>query len=226
MALPAPTITFSIDGNLLHTTYGVYVRETRGILDLPKMKDPVKYNWPDLPGESIDLTNPLFEPKEFYLDCFISATSVLDFTQKLNTFLKAIINPIATGTHRLHVQIDAVTAVVYQVYLPDGAAANIRFRRSAGIGTFTLKFREPEPVKKIYKWSAPPYAVTFTTVSSKPINIYWGDNTITPDLAIDQAVTSNHTYSSTGVKWIILTGDLESISYLTTTATLVWDKLL
>lgn len=227
MAIPTPTIQYSLDGNLLHTVYGVYVQATRGLLDLPKMKDPIKYSSPDLPGDIVDLASPQFEAKEFYLDCMVQATSILDGIQKVNTFLKALIAPIATiGTHRLQITVDASSYLVYQVYCPDAVAINQRFIRSSQTLTFSVKLREPEPVKKIYKWTAPPYACTISVQASKPLNIYWGDATMNADLTPDTVNTIAHTYGSTGVKWIIITGDVDSISYLSTTATLVWEKLI
>lgn len=227
MALPTPTIQYSLDGNLLHSVYGVYVQATRGLLDLPKMKEPVKYSWPDLPGEAIDLSNPQFESKEFYLDCMVQATSILDGMQKVNTFLRALIQPVATiGTHRLQITVDSTTYLVYQVYCPDAIAINQRFIRASQVLTFSVKLREPEPVKKIFSWTVPGYTVTISVQATKPLNIYWGDGTMNADLTPDVVNTINHTYGTTGKKWIIVTGDMESITSLSSTATLVWEKLI
>lgn len=226
MALPTPTITYYLDG-VSFTTYSVYVSATRGIVDLPKMKEPVRFSAQDLPGEYVDLSAPQFDVKEFSLDCWIQATSILDFMTKVNTFFKALILPnSSTGTHRLQISIDSSSPLVYQVYCPDGAPVNARFSQHAQVGTFTLKLREPEPVKKIYKFSVPGYTVSFSIVCTKPVNFYWGDLTATKDILAATSTAVPHAYGSPGWKYIILTGDMESITYLTTTATLVWDKLL
>jgi hypothetical protein len=227
MALPTPTISYLFDGNALHSTYGVYVSGTKGILDLPKMKVPQRYSWPDLPGESVDLVSPQYDVKEFSLDCWMQATSILDFTTKLNSFIKALISPVAnTGTHRLQINIDSSTVLLYQVYCADGLAANIRFKADAQIGTFTVRFREPEPMKRIYKHTVPSYSLSITIVASKSLNVYWGDGTMSADLAPDITNVVSRFYGSTGVKYIIITGDIDSISYISTTATILWDKLL
>lgn len=227
MALPTPVISYYWDGYNIFTTYSVNVSATRGILDVPKMKDVLKYSWPDQPGESVDLTAPQFDPKEFSMDFWIQGTTLLDCQQKMNTFIKALILPIAaTGTHRLQIDVDSVTPLVYQVYCPEGVSSNIRFNPASRIISFTVKFREPEPVKRVYRWTAVPYLVGFSMVASKPINFYWGDATMTADQISDTVLTINHTYTTTGTKYIIITGDLAAISYLSTTATLVCDKLL
>ena len=52
------------------------------------------------------------------------------------------------------------------------------------IGTFTLTLKEPEPIKKVYKYqrtSTSDKTVSFTLTSSKMLNIYWGDGSHTFD---------------------------------------------
>lgn len=226
MATFTPTIAYYLDGTAF-STYGVYVQSTVGITDMPKMKELTKFSSPDLPGEYVDLTAPMLDVKDFTLNCWVKGTNALDLTQKINTFIKALVTPVANvGTHRLHIAIDALSPLVYQVYCPDGMAVNVKFKNNETVATFSVKLREPEPMKRVYRWSSPPTTCSFSIVTSKPVNIYWGDNTATKDIAINSTQTPARTYSGSGNKFIIITGDLDSISYLSTTATLVWDKLL
>lgn len=228
MALPTPTITYFLDGYSLHSYFGIYVKSTKGILDLPKMKPLIRHSWPDSPGESVYLRAPQFEAKEFSLDCFIQATSIFDFTQKLNTFLSAVTTPVPNvGTHRLQININASNPLVYQVYCPDGINVNARFSPNAQIGTFTIKFRCPEPLAKVCKYTAPPTTLTVNFGSVKRATIYWGDGTMNSDLLPYQSYTFNHTYSASGTYYIIIAGDVDSIFLLTGTGTFstIWNKL-
>ena len=94
-------------------------------------------------------------------------------------------------------------------------------------GKFTIKLREPEPVKRVIKYTSTGEAtktVTLTITSPRLVNIYWGDGSHTFDVSgTSQVVT--HNYTAKGDYYIVITGNIDEISSLTHNGTLVWSKL-
>jgi PKD repeat protein len=207
--------------------YNVYISSSDGLLSRPKPKDSPTVDWADYNGSVVDLTKRLYEAREIELDCFIKADSQTEFVAKCNTFL-ALFDK--TGTRRLEVYIDNETTpkpLVFEIYLTDSVDVSKKWNSNSMVGTFKLKFSEPEPIKKVLKYTRTADAnktVSVTFTSAKLLNIYWGDGSHTYD-ASGTAQTITHDYTNNGTYYIVVTGNIDEITSLTTTGVVVWNKL-
>jgi hypothetical protein len=208
-------------------TFGVKVSASTGLLSSLKMKDPQKVTWPDHHGDVIDLTAPRYEAREITLDCFIKASNSTSFITAIQTFLAAWQK---SGLQRLMIDVNDgdVTRkpLVYEIYLQDEFEVQKKWNPTFMIGTFSIKLREPEPVKRVYKFVAATgtMTVSFAVTTTEPVNLYFGDGNHSFDVVTGSG-TISHTYATAGIYYIIITGVIEDISAVTTAATLIWNKL-
>lgn len=218
--------------------FGVYVSGSKGIIDSLKMKEPLKLDWDGYHGEAIDLSRPRMQAREITLECFIKSDGgKIAFVQAVKDFLEQFYTPhkkqadskseaVAAGLHRLTIDIHPTKALVYEVYLPDGTDISKEWNDSKMVGTFSLKLKEPEPVKRVLKHfrvNENSKTVTITLTTEKLVNIYWGDGTTTQDVYGTQTIT--HDYSENGEYYVIVTGVIEDIAEFSTNAIIVWNKL-
>ena len=203
--------------------HGVRVSSSNGILDRPATKKPYSVDWPDEHGEIVDLSRRRFEPREITLSCFIQAKGKIDFVTKLNAFL-AQFDP--DGTQRLMIDIHPTRPLVYEVYLQNAVAISKRWNDSLMVGTFTLKLREPQPVKRVVRHQMTGSATAtlqITLTSSKPLAIYWGDGAVSYDVD-GEGVTIEHTYEQEGIYYAVIAGVIEQITDFETNGIVVWNK--
>ena len=219
-----PGIMYKLDGAELFSVYGIVVSSSKGIIDAPAIKAGMKVNWEDAHGEAIDNNHVYYEAKDISLDCWMLAESKLDLTEKLQTFYIAL---ASKGLHRLFIEIDEDKPLIYQVYLNGKIVADKQWYKGSCYAKFTLNLREPEPVKAIYMFQSAPSTANIMITTAKPVNVYWDDNAlaISKDV-IGDSLTLTHQYQFSGKKWIIITGDIDAISYFSINATEVWSKLL
>jgi hypothetical protein len=94
------------------------------------------------------------------------------------------------------------------------------------VGTFTLKLQEPDPVKRIVKFTQTATATThtITLTSNKVVTVYWGDGTTTDDVYGSQ-VSVSHTYPANGEYFAVIAGVIEDITDFATNGETVWNKL-
>jgi PKD repeat protein len=219
-------IVYKLDGIDIKT-YGVYVSASDGLLSRPKPKANLQVDWADYNGTVVDLTKRLYEPRGIEIDFFIKGDSQADFLLKCNTFLSLF---DALGTRRLEVFVENETTpkpLVYEVYLSENVSVSKKWSSNKMVGTFSLKLKEPEPIKKVLKYirtSSANKTVSITVTSAKLINIYWGDLSKSYDVS-GTAQTITHDYASNGTFYIVITGNIDEITSLTTTGTVVWNKL-
>lgn len=216
-------VTYLLDGVDLRT-YGVYVSDSDGLLSRPKMKQPNSMSWPNYHGEVVSLQKKYYEARAIKLNCFIKASDPTDFINKLNAFL-ALFDK--AWTRRLTVSVEANEPLVYEVYAEDGIEVKKEWNKSTMVGTFILNLKEPEPVKRVLKYTRTADAdktVSITLTSSKLLNIYWGDGSHTFDVS-GTSQTRTHNYTANGTYYIVITGNIDEITSLTTTGKIVWTKL-
>lgn len=208
-------------------SFGVRVSRSKGVLNALKMREPIKTIWPDHHGETVDLWAPRYEARELELDCFIKAYTPTAFVTAVQNFIDAFLKP---GLQRLMIDVDDSNPnrkpLLYEVYLQEGIDISKKWNENKLIGTFTLKLREPEPVKRVYMYTAAPESmqVSMAINTSEPVNIFWGDGSTAFDVT-NSSGNVTHIYTTVGTYYIVLTGIIEEITGITTDAALVWNKL-
>lgn len=218
-------VVYKIDGVDI-STYGVYVSASDGLLSRPNFKKPTAHSWPEYHGEVVDLNIRVYEPRTIQLDCFIVADSKEQFLTKCNTFLSIFEK---SGTLRLFVSVDPDKPLLYEVYLDAGMDVKKIWSNHQMTGRFSIKLREPEPVKRVIRYTRNDEAskqVTLSIASSKLLNIYWGDGNHAFDVsggASSKQIT--HNYTADGTYYIVITGNIDEISEFTHNGVLVWNKL-
>lgn len=219
-------IVYKLDGIDIKT-YGVYVSASDGLLSRPKPKVNLEVDWADYNGTVVDLTKRLYEPRDIDIDFFIKGDSQADFVLKSNTFL-ALFDKV--GTRRLEVFVENEATpkpLVFEVYLSESVSVSKKWSSTTMVGTFSLKLKEPEPIKRVLKYTRTSTAdktVSITVTSAKLLNIYWGDLSYTYDVS-GTAQVITHDFSVNGTFYIVITGNIDQIISLTTTGTVVWTKL-
>ena len=206
---------------------GIRVEGSEGLIDGLKMKAPFSANWLDENGEVVDLSDPRYESREITLNCWIKAGGYMDFTSKITKLLTGLRQ---RGRHRLTVDINPTKPLVYEVYLPDGVPVKKTWNPNKMVGRFSLRMREPEPVKRVLKHIVTSEATREISVSFKSdryYNIYWGDGEADFDIGGDavKGVTIKHNYAGNGDFFPIITGVIQEIKDFNSNAIVVWNEL-
>lgn len=204
--------------------WDVRVSDSKGLLDRPALKKLYSVEWPDEHGEVVDLSGKRFEAREITLSCFIKANSKIDFVTKLNAFLEQF---SADGTQRLMVEIHPTKPLVYEVYLPNSVAITKRWNDALMVGSFTIKLREPQPVKRVVRHQMTGEenaTLEITLTSRKLLAIHWGDGTADYDIN-GTARTISHTYKEPGIYYALIDGVIEQVTDFETNGIVVWSKL-
>lgn len=216
-------VKYYIDG-VDFTTYGVHVSKSEGLLSRPRMKEPASMESDNNHGEIIDLSRRFYEVREITLRCFIKAANNTDLLTKFKQFSEVFDR---NNTRQLLVSVEASEPLAYQVYLKEGFDIDKTWGTYTVVGSFTLVLREPEPVKKVLKFTRTSNAaktVSITLTSTKDVNVYWGDQTRTVDVSgVNKTVT--HDYQANGTYYIVIAGDIDKITALTTTGVVVHNKI-
>ena len=209
-------LNYSVNG-VNFKDFGVYVSASSGLLDNTDMKEGLVMDWPGFHGEVVDLSAPRYETRQISLKCFSYATSSNDFIDKTRAFIAAFQK---AGTQRLMLIVND-RVLVYEVYMDRSIGQDKKWSDGRMVGTFTLSLREPEPVKRVLKYSGTGSA-SITLTSTKPVNIYWGDGVSTKDV-YGSNVSRSHGYGSGGDHYIIVSGVIEDITNFSSNASIVWN---
>lgn len=204
--------------------WDIYVSESDGLLDRPKMKAPRTVNWDNYHGEIVDLRDKRVQAREITLSCFMRANGKLDFVNKLNDFLKVF---DGNGTQRLTVDLHPTKPLIYEVYNEAGTAIKKRWNDDIMVGTFQLKLKEPDPVKRVIRHAsrAGNRTLTISIMSQLALTINWGDGEVTDDIYGSTVKTINHTYPNDGIYYAVISGVIEKIESFSTNGIVVWEKL-
>lgn len=207
--------------------FGIRVESSTGVLDLPKLKTPASVDWADYHGKVIDLTEKRYQEREITLNCWLKASGKMDFVERVNTLYDRFRQD---GTQRLMISIHPTKPLVYEVYCEDGVAPSKRWHDDKMIGTFSLKLKEPDPVKRVVRHqrlNSGSAKVSVAFKSDKMINIYWGDGTVDTDVYGDCTGKNaiSHTYTDNGIYYIIVAGVIEDITDFETNGIVVWNRL-
>ncbi len=207
--------------------FGIRVESSNGVLDQPKLKQPASIDWPDYHGKVVDLTAKRYEEREITLNCWLKASGKIDFVERVNRLYEHL---QADGTARLMISIHPTKPLLYEVYAADGISHNKRWHDDKMIGTFSLKLREPDPVKRVVRHQRINDAsreLSIALNTDKVVNIYWGDGSVTEDVYGDHTGSKalKHTYAENGVYYAVIAGVIEEITDFTTNGIVVWNRL-
>lgn len=216
------TPIYSLDGQTLKQ-WGVYVTDSSGIIDRPKLKTPPSASWDNYHGEDVYLDSLYFEPREITLSCLIVASSPSDLILKALLLEQRL---SLKGLHRLAIEIVPDKPLVYEVYCKEAITISKRLEEGQCLGTFSLKLTEPQPLKRVLRYTTATNRGECSIQISTPkfVNIYWGDGTATEDVRGNNQ-TIKHKYTAGEVHYPIISGCIDEITALTTNATIVWEKL-
>lgn len=206
---------------------GIRVESSNGVTDLPKLKQAASVDWPDYHGKVVDLANKRYEEREITLNCWLKASGKIDFVERVNRLFDILRED---GTARLMISIHPTKPLLYEVYAPDGIAFNKRWHDDKMIGTFSLKLKEPDPVKRVVRHQRINDAsreVSIALKTDKVVNVYWGDGTVTEDVYGDFTGSKalKHTYAENGVYYVVIAGVIEEITDFSTNGIIVWNRL-
>ena len=223
MALSS-AITYMLDGIDL-STFGIHMSASDGVLDLPSLKQPQTYDWPDYHGVIVDLEKPRYNTRSLIFDAWVETSEgMIDFAERIRSFYDVIAKP---GLHQLLSFNSPDRPFAFMVYMKDGMEVKKKWRDVQMYGTFKMKFEEPEPVKRVVRYTGDRASVSFS--STDAFNIYWGDGTVDYDVVrpiqtpagLDDTVT--HEYSSAGTYYICFSGNVDSLGSFSTNGTVIWE---
>ncbi len=187
--------------------YGVYVSKSDGLFDRPAIK---------LDDGNMDLSKAYVSARDITLSCFIKAASKEQFIGRMCGFT-GLLNVNALSCLVIH----AGTIVLpYMVYCSDAIEVEKEWSNHLMVGTFKLKLKEPEPVKKVIEANA---SCTITMTTPKAVNIYWGDGNCSLDVVGDISV--RHDYDSAVRHYVVVTGDIDCIKGFVTNGTIIFSKI-
>ena len=209
-------VKYSINGKYFKD-YGIYVSSSVGLLDALKRKPVKTYDWAEYHGESVDLSNPKFEAREIVLNCFIKGDN---YQQMFDNFRNVVLSEFQkAGTQRLLVEPFGYKALPFEVYMIDEVKIIKEFSESTSIGVFSIKLIEPNPIKKVLYTTSNTLNLSYN--SSKETEIFYGNGT--KDTVKGNASLSGKSLPEDSI--IIIAGDIDGITNLTTNATVLWEKL-
>ena len=231
----AAMLEYSINGKEFKSTWGIYVEASDGLLDRPAMKTPLSQDWADYHGEVVDLTRRRVQSRDIALKCWMPCVGKNDFVNKWNDFCSQFEND---GTVRFMVNIHPTKPLVYEVYLKESLSVSKRWNDKLFVATFTLKMREPDPVKRVVRFRVDEAGEQHTIKINAPslVSVAWGDGTFTHNVYGDHTTDAKalrHTYIEAGVYYAIVGGVIEEIEALEadgvkafeTDGIVVWNKL-
>lgn len=214
---------YTLDG-IDFREFGVFVSDSDGILNRPKLKQPASISWDNYHGEDVDLNHKYYEPREITLSCFIKANTKNDFIMQVSRFEQQFDK---RGLHRLMIDVHPIKPLVYEVYCKDEISVSKKWSDELMVGTFKLKLIEPQPMKRVLKHirvSEATKSCTINITTPKYVNIFWGDGTVDEDIS-GRDVQVSHNYKENGEYFPVITGCIDEIQGFQTNAIIVWNKL-
>ena len=187
--------------------YGVYVSKSDGLFDRPAVK---------LDDGNMDFKKAYISSREITLSCFIKALGEEQFIGRMCGFLKLL---KVDALSFLAIQVGTIV-LPYLVYCAESIEVDKEWSGHLMVGTFKLKLREPEPVKRVIAANG---SCTINMYTPKAVNIYWGDGNFAADVIGDISV--RHDYDSVAEHYIIVTGDIDCIDNFSTDGIIIHSKI-
>ena len=204
-------VIYSLNGQKLKD-YKVYISESKGLLDKLKPKNRASYDWAEYHGKAVDTSPTKYEEREITLSGWIEGENWQEIKRNFDRLLSEFDKE---GLVRLVV--DFGDKLVFDVYLYDGVELNKNFSQGQTIGKFTLKMKEPNPIKKTLSIARGRFNLKFTALSWVDININGKNRSMKGNVDIHEDLSENENY-------ITIAGNLEDIKNLETNATILWEN--
>ena len=195
----------------------VIISDSEGIIGALDRKKITSYDWAEYHGSSPDLSAPRYEARKITLKGFVTGTNWEVMKSNYDQILSEFQKP---GTQRLLIEPFGLKALPYEVYLEDGGTLEKKFKEGQMIGFFTLKLIEPNPIKKVLSFTGT--ALNLSYNSPTETEIFYGNGT--KDTVPGNAAMTGKPLPA-GLKYIIIAGNIEGITNLTTNAVVLWEKL-
>lgn len=209
-------VRYSVNGKYFKD-FGTYISSSEGLFDALKRKPVNTYDWAEYHGSSPDLANPRFEQREITLKGFVTGSNwevmKSNFDAIVSEFQKA-------GTQRLLIEPFGLKPLPYEVCMIDEVRLQKEFKNGKMVGLFTLKLIEPNPIKKVLSFTGT--ALNLSYNSPTETEIFYGNGT-KDTVPGDAAMTGKPLPA--GQKYIIIAGNIENITNLTTNAVVLWETL-
>lgn len=128
------------------------------------------------------------------------------------------------GLVRLLVEFEHILA--FDVYLIDKIELQKEFRKGQIIGSFSLKMKEPNPVKRILKIENKPLNLSFNTPLWVDISIDGKVENFINSVSIrNKIIPPRATTQNPNTHYIIIAGDIDQITDFQTNAEIIWNKI-
>lgn len=165
-------VKYSLNGKSFKD-FGVYVSESLGLVGLLESKNITQYDWAEYHGIAPDLRKPIFKERTIELKCFIRGEN---WQELFDTFMVFVIGEFSKpGTQRIHIEPFGFKTLPYEVYMKDEVKPEKQFTDGEMFATFSLKFIEPNPIKRVLKTTLDTFKLSYEIDSET--EIFFGDGT-------------------------------------------------
>ncbi|AEB71693.1 putative phage tail protein [Riemerella phage RAP44] len=166
--------------------FGVFISESKGLLDKPKLKSRRSYDWAEYHGKAVDLAKPKYDEREIELKGWVEGETWSQMKTNFDTLLSEFDKE---GLARLVIEYLG-NALVFDVYLSDGVELEKSFKEGKMVGVFTLKMKDPNPIKRVFKLVGSDLQLSFNAQFWVDINIDGINETRKGNITINKTVPS------------------------------------
>ncbi|MCU7583701.1 galactose-binding protein, partial [Riemerella anatipestifer] len=110
--------------------FGVFISESKGLLDKPKLKSRRSYDWAEYHGKAVDLAKPKYDEREIELKGWVEGETWSQMKTNFDTLLSEFDKE---GLARLVIEYLG-NALVFDVYLSDGVELEKSFKEGKMVG--------------------------------------------------------------------------------------------
>jgi len=211
--------------------FGLYVANSKGLFDLPKIKTPPQVNWQHIPGVQERDDIRVYDVRKIELQMFFLGGGPEMFQNTITQFAMLLDKPglrlMTIDTENLLFPGsggDEKIPLVWMIRRDGNVAINKTFNLEKMVGTFNMSLIEPSPQKIVY-WVSYQSQVTITIDTEFPVDIYWNDEGKNVSYNVKSGVTKKN-YFQMDSSYFVIVGRLDKIRSLNVQgAILVWDRL-
>lgn len=213
-------VIYSLNGKYFND-YKVYISKSEGLLDKLKPKPKTSYDWAEYHGKTFDNSPVRYDEREITLSGFVMGDNWQQMKRNFDTLFSEFDKG---GLVRLLVEFEHILA--FDVYLIDKIELQKEFRKGQIIGSFSLKMKEPNPVKRILKIENKPLNLSFNTPLWVDISIDGKVENFINSVSIrNKIIPPRATTQNPNTHYIIIAGDIDQITDFQTNAEIIWNKI-